>query len=202
MPTTTNYIWDDQNYLAESDATNTINDVYTNEPERYGNLVSSRISGTTSYHHFDAAGSTRQLTNSAGGTTDTAIYDAWGKLVTRSGVTAVPFLWTGELECYFDAETGLDYIRQRIYGPAIGRWTAFDIADLIANMNRFAYAINRPVDRSDPSGLFVAAPPYRCPGPPPGGDGSGSMVLITELDPCTSLTEWTLEDCKQEPPCP
>src|SRR5579872_769578 len=50
MPTTTNYIWDDENYLAESDATNTINVVYTNEPRPYGNLVSSRISGEKRGH--------------------------------------------------------------------------------------------------------------------------------------------------------
>jgi hypothetical protein len=64
--TTTNYIWDERNHLAEADATNTINVVYTNEPQQYGNMVSSRISGTTSYHQFDALGSTRQLTNAAG----------------------------------------------------------------------------------------------------------------------------------------
>ena len=45
MATTTNYIWDDQNLLAEADGTNTINVVYTNEPEQYGNLVSSRDFG-------------------------------------------------------------------------------------------------------------------------------------------------------------
>ena len=66
VPTTTKYIWDDQNYLAEADGSDTINVVYTNEPEQYGNLVSTRISGSTSYHHFDAIGSTRQLTNAAG----------------------------------------------------------------------------------------------------------------------------------------
>src|SRR5258708_1236708 len=73
MPTT-KYIWDDENVLAEADASDTINVVYTNEPQEYGNLVSTRISGTTSYHHFDALGSTRQLTNAAGTTTDTVVY--------------------------------------------------------------------------------------------------------------------------------
>ena len=71
MPTTTNYIWDENNLLAEADGSNVVQTVYTNEPEQYGNLISSRISGTTSYHHFDALGSTRQLTNAAGTVTDT-----------------------------------------------------------------------------------------------------------------------------------
>lgn len=62
----TEYIWDEDNLVAETDGTNAVNVVYTNEPQQYGNLISTRIAGTTSYHHFDALGSTRQLTNSAG----------------------------------------------------------------------------------------------------------------------------------------
>src|SRR5262245_43274719 len=107
MPTTTNYIWDEQDYLAETDDNNIVQTVYTNEPEQYGNLISSRISGTTSYHHFDALGSTRQLTNSAGTVTDAVIYDAWGNVVSRVGTTPTTRLWVGVLTYYTDAETGM-----------------------------------------------------------------------------------------------
>src|ERR1700687_799638 len=124
--TTTNYLWDEQNYLAESDATNTINVVYTNEPQQYGNLVSSRISGTTSYHQLDALGSTRQLTNSGGTTTDTMIYDAWGNTLNRTGTTGTPRLWVGELTYYFDGETNLVWVAVRAYEPAIARWCSMD----------------------------------------------------------------------------
>src|SRR5437899_12171651 len=113
MPTTTNYIWDEQNYLAETDVSNVVQTAYTNEPQQYGNLVSSRISGTTSYHHFDAIGSTRQLTNSAGTVTDSVIYDAWGNVVNRTGTTGIVFLWVAVVEYYFDVETGQIYIRER-----------------------------------------------------------------------------------------
>src|SRR5579863_822272 len=123
MPTTTNYIWDEENIVAEADGTNTINVVYTNEPEQYGNLVSSRISGTTSYHHFDALGSTRQLTNAAGTVTDSMIYDAWGTVVNRVGITSMALMWIGEVGYYFDAETRLFYVRRRPYQPSVGRWT-------------------------------------------------------------------------------
>src|SRR5579872_3876486 len=126
MPTTTNYIWDDQNYLAESDATNTINVVYTNEPQGFGNLVSSRISGTTSYHHFDALGSTRQLTTSAAAVTDTMIYDAWGNVLNRTGATVAALLWIGELGYYFDVELTSAHIRRRAYRPVAARWTSVD----------------------------------------------------------------------------
>src|SRR4029450_5202274 len=97
MPTTTNYIWDEDNLLAESDGSNVVQTVYTNEPQQYGNLVSSRISGATSYHHFDAIGSTRQLTNAAGAVTDTVTYDAWGNVVNRTGSTSMMRLWIGSL---------------------------------------------------------------------------------------------------------
>jgi RHS repeat-associated protein len=158
MPTTTNYIWDEQNLLAESDGTNTINVVYTNEPQKYGNLISSRISGATSYHAFDALGSTRQLTSSAGGTTDTAIYDAWGNVMNRTGTTAARLLWIGALGYYADAENGQIVVRRRPYAPATARWTALDPADPSVSLNGFAYADARPVTLSDPTGMQAGKP--------------------------------------------
>ena len=101
MPTTTNYIWDEENLLAEADNTNAINILYTNEPRRYGNLISTRLDMTstpsTAYHHFDAIGSTRQLANVVGHVTDTANYDTWGNVITRSGTTGVSLLWIGQV---------------------------------------------------------------------------------------------------------
>jgi RHS repeat-associated protein len=142
-----------QNYLAESDGTNTINVVYTNEPQQFGNLVSTRIGSTTSYHHFDALRSTRQLTNAAARVTDTALYDAWGSTISHTGVTSVNLLWIGGVGYYFDPETGLLYVRERQYSPASGRWTALDPADFVDVTNGFRYAVNSPQRRFDPSGL-------------------------------------------------
>jgi RHS repeat-associated protein len=152
--TTTNYIWDEQNYLAESDATNTINTVYTNEPAQYGNLISSRISGATSYHHFDALGSTRQLTNSAATTTDIVHFDAWGSAVTRAGTTPAFLLWFGVAGYYTDAELPSIYVRARAYRPAIARWISRDPREFIDGANRYLYVANRASIGSDPSGLL------------------------------------------------
>src|SRR5260370_18341582 len=121
MPTTTKYIWDDDNYLAEADGNDTINVVYTNEPQQYGNLVSTRISSTTSYPHFDALGSTRQLTNAVAHVTDKVMYDAWGNVVTRTGTTSAMLLWIGQPGYYFDRDTGLYWVRRRPLQPAIAR---------------------------------------------------------------------------------
>ena len=156
MPTTTKYIWDDENYLAEADGSDTINVVYTNEPEQYGSLISTRISGTTSYHHFDGIGSTRQLTNAASHATDIMLYDAWGSVINRTGATRVVFLWVGIFAYYFDAETGLIYIRSRMYGPAAARWMSADPAGFVGGANLYLFVVNCPQSRFDPSGLQCA----------------------------------------------
>src|SRR5260221_9379065 len=151
----TKYIWDEDNCLAEADGTNTINVVYTNEQQQYGNLVSTRISGATSYHHFDAIGSTRQLTNSSGTSTDTVTYDAWGNVVTRTGTTAVSLSWIGEEGYDSDPETGLFYVRRRPYGPVIARWMTVDPMLMFHDTNGFAYAAQNPLNLIDQSGLVV-----------------------------------------------
>lgn len=177
MPTTTNYIWDEDNILAEADGTNAINTVYTNEPQQYGNLISTRIGSETSYHQFDALGSTRQLTNAVGHVTDTVIYDAWGNVVGRTGTTDVMLLWIGIVGYYFDPETGLFAVRERPYGPAIGRWLSVDPLWTRLAADAFIYCRNSPLVNNDPSGLFCQAPP------------------------CQRKGTWDPEDCLQSPAC-
>jgi RHS repeat-associated protein len=151
--TTTNYIWDEENLLAESDATNTINVVYTNEPQQFGNLVSSRLSVATSYHHFDALGSTRQLTNAAGTTTDTVIYDAWGNVLNRTGATGAMLLWIAKRGYYSDKECSAIQVRRRRYDPHIVQWTTVDPLRFSGRLSPYAYAFNAPPGFDDPSGL-------------------------------------------------
>lgn len=158
MPTTTKFIWDEQNYLAETDGADTINVVYTNEPQQYGNLVSTRIGGTTSYHHFDAIGSTRQLTNLAGSKTDSALSDGWGNLLNRTGGSLVAQLWAGQSGYYLDSETGLYAVRARQYEPGNGRWTTIDPTEFAETVNRFIYISNSPMNTNDPSGMAGLQP--------------------------------------------
>jgi len=61
-------IWDEQNILLETDDAGATQANYTLEPAGYGNLISQRRSTTSSYHLFDALGSTDRLMDSAGTT--------------------------------------------------------------------------------------------------------------------------------------
>lgn len=167
--TTTKYIWDEQNYLAEANANDTINVIYTNEPQLYGTLVSSRLSGATSYHFFDALGSTRQLTNTAGTVTDTWVYDTWGNVLSRTGLTLAAAIWIGERGYYTDREIGLLYVRRRLYSPLTARWTSYDpsalvpqLRDLRMHLLGYLYASNNPIRVTDASGLDPATDSATC----------------------------------------
>ncbi|TWT43071.1 tRNA3(Ser)-specific nuclease WapA precursor [Thalassoglobus neptunius] len=143
------FIWDNQNYLAETNATHDTQVVYTNEPRRYGNLVSQRRSGATSFYHSEALGSTRQLTNSSETVTDTYLYDAWGNVLTSTGATVNPYQWTGSVGYYFDLDTEDFYIRARTYRPTTARWLSVDLIRRRAN----AYLSTYISLVADPSGL-------------------------------------------------
>jgi RHS repeat-associated protein len=150
--TVTNFIWDEHYCIAETDGTNVVQVVYTNEPAQYGNLISTRVGSTTSWHHFDALGSTRQLTNAVQAVTDTWVYDAWGYVVFRSGITVALLRRIGELGYVYDIETALLSVRQRVYGPTIARWTSVAPALFIDSVILFQYVPNSPIGRFDPTG--------------------------------------------------
>lgn len=143
-----------------------INVVYTTEPERYGCLVSSKLSNSTSFHHFDVTGSTRQLTDVAANKTDALTFDAWGKLAVHTGTSTSARLWIAELTYYTDAETGLTWVLTRPYSPATALWLTMDAlrfvspfthSYLLAVVAPFAYAANSPLQFVDPSGMTFEA---------------------------------------------
>ena len=52
-----------------------------------------------------------------------------------------------------DRQTGLYYVRARWYDPFLGRFLSEDPIGLAGGINQYAYALNDPVNLSDPSGL-------------------------------------------------
>ena len=171
---TTNHVWDGQNILLETNASNIVQVVYSLEPNVYGNLISQSRSGVDSFFLFDAVGSTRQLANSAGSVIDSYIYDSFGNSLATSGTTVNPFQYIGRLGYYLDPDSQMYYLRARIYNPAIGRFISVDpsnggsLGRLPTIVEDYTYVLNNPVSLSDPTGLQAAPPIPPLPLPPPG----------------------------------
>jgi RHS repeat-associated protein len=110
----------------------------------------------TRFYQYDGQLSTRQLTDTAGGATDTYTYDAFGVLLAFSGTTPNVYLYGGE---QLDPNIGFYYLRARYYAQALGRFITTDpergsIFDP-ASLHRYLYANANPITFGDPSGKFV-----------------------------------------------
>ena len=109
--------------------------------------------GQPRYPHFDALGSTRQLTDASEAITDTWVYDAWGNVLAHAGMTIFPLQFVGMVGYYFDPDTNTFYIIHRIYEPESGRWWSVDLLWLPNNDNQYIYSRGNPSNQIDPSGL-------------------------------------------------
>jgi hypothetical protein len=134
----------------ETDSGNATIVRYTLAPEVYGSLVSQRRSGATSFHHFDALGSTDRLTSAAQAVTDSYLYRAFGQQSTLSGSSANRFTWVGKLGYYRQKDAQDYWVRAAIIRPRTGNRLE---RDLLMRVNRYAYADNNPANLLDPSGL-------------------------------------------------
>ena len=83
-------------------------------------------------------------------------YDAWGRVISSTGVLAEinPFRYRGY---YYDSETGFYYVSSRYYDPEIGRWINADnviagVGGDLKGYNLFAYCFNNPVNMDDQAG--------------------------------------------------
>jgi len=106
---------------------------------------------TITYQHTDALGSPVAVTNASGVVTETSEYEPFGRVGNRAARDGVGY--TGHAE---DAATGLSYMQQRYYDPAIGRFLSRDPvtanANTGANFNAYWYANNNPYRFKDPDG--------------------------------------------------
>lgn len=63
--------------------------------------------------------------------------------------------WYGSLLDGKADASGLQYVRNRYYDPATGRFTQRDPIGLKGGLNQYGYAAGDPVNNSDPSGFIV-----------------------------------------------
>ncbi|SNS57826.1 RHS repeat-associated core domain-containing protein [Anaerovirgula multivorans] len=136
-----------------------------------GLISKENANGEINIYHYDLRGSTVALTDMAGNLTDRYVYDSFGEVVYKDGITENPFLYNGRDGVITD-NNGLYYMRARYYNPEIRRFMNEDIILGFVNdsqsLNRFAYVQGNPINYIDPEGLFVVTI---------SGGGSGSYVV-------------------------
>jgi RHS repeat-associated protein len=133
-----------------------------------GGLPIEQISEETpTFYHHDQLGSTRMLTNSSGEATATFTYGAYGQPAGSTGSQTTPLGFAGQ---YTNEQSGLQYLRARVYDPVTGQFITRDPLEALTR-EPYAYTGDNPVNGIDPSGLHGAEEELPCPwclpAPPP-----------------------------------
>lgn len=104
--------------------------------------------GAVLYLHHDQAGSTRLLTGSTGTVTGKCTYSAYGT-PTCEGTTTTPLGYDAQ---YTNSDTGLIYLRARVYDPATAQFLTVDPLEKLTRAP-YNYVEDNPVNATDPTGL-------------------------------------------------
>ena len=107
--------------------------------------------GATSFYHFDALGSARELTDANEDITDTYIYRAFGMSQATTGSTTNFFRWVGRLGYYQEPTLAGYYLRRRYHSPGIRRFVSRDPV-IQEDVSAYAYVRNAATLDVDPSG--------------------------------------------------
>ncbi len=104
--------------------------------------------GTVLYLHHDQQGSTRLITGSTGKTEATFTYGPYGELTGSTGTATTPLGYDGQ---YTSSDTGLIYLRARVYDPKTAQFLSVDPRVAVTG-EPYVYALDDPLNRIDPSG--------------------------------------------------
>ncbi|MEW6096324.1 MAG: RHS repeat-associated core domain-containing protein, partial [bacterium] len=124
------------------------------------------------YFHYDGLGSTINLTDEKGSVTMTYAYDAFGAVTKEEdgvGWKRNDYKFVGKYGVHDDPAAGLQYMLNRWYDPAIGRFITKDpiwnqppfplpthpaALDNPQILHSYVYSLNNPINYIDPEGLF------------------------------------------------
>lgn len=115
-----------------------------------------KIVGTQKFYlHRDHLASVRLVTNASGAVVESTGYAAYGERLSATPAQTEK----GYIGERFDPETGLLYLNARYMDPKFGRFISPDDWDPTlpgVGTNRYAYALNDPINKSDPNGHAVS----------------------------------------------
>jgi RHS repeat-associated protein len=111
----------------------------------------NNTTGTVQYLHHDQAGSTRLLTGSTGKTEATFTYGPYGELTGSTGTATTPLGYDGQ---YTSSDTGLIYLRHRVYDPKTAQFLTVDPLVVVTH-EPYVYAGDNPINYRDRSGLGI-----------------------------------------------
>jgi len=166
--------------------------VFTLEPALYGNLLSQRSGGATYCYHFDAVGSTSQLTDASQDVVNAYIYLAFGEIIDKQEAVDNEFRYVGQLG--YQSEVDLfTYVRRRYYAASYGRWLSRDPVMIGPSVgNAYGYVGDRPTLKVDPSGLYCEDMDYSC--TVPGAVCWGTCSCSININPAwDDLTEGAMK---------
>jgi RHS repeat-associated protein len=109
--------------------------------------------GSITYLHHDQQGSTRLLTGSTGIVTGSTTFDAYGNKTGSTGSSTTPLGYDGQ---YTSSDTGLIYLRARVYDPATTQFLSLDPAAALTRAP-YGYGRSNPLTLGDPSGMWFPA---------------------------------------------
>jgi len=115
-----------------------------------GGLLNLRQNGVDYAYLYDGKGNVGAVLDNTQAVVASYRYNAFGKLVARSGTLEQPFQFSTKR---YDEGTGLNYYGYRFYSPAIERWMNRDPLGEAGGINLYGFVQNDPVNFIDPSGL-------------------------------------------------
>jgi RHS repeat-associated protein len=143
---TTQFLYDGSNFIQEQSSTGTSNLLTGIGVDE---LFARTDSAGTTTPLVDALGSTLELTDASGTLLTHYTYESFGATAT-SGSSSVN---TQQFAGREDDATGQYFNRARYYNARLQRFVSEDPTDFGGGLNLYAYANNRPLDFTDPTGL-------------------------------------------------
>jgi len=133
---------------------------------------------TPTWLHHDQQGSTRLLTSQAGTVAGSYTFTPYGSVEGHTGSATSNLLYDGQ---YTSPDTGLIYLRARVYDPATAQFMSVD--PLMGTTGQtYGYAGENPVNAGDPSGMQQFGGGYKPEQPAKPGSGNQQNLDLYYVD--------------------